>query len=113
MVLTTCALAHTLQAPGRRRPAPPCSRLRVQSQEPLAGNVVYLQPNTVWILEQQRVIAGRPGAIFGRVNDPGAHLLQEGKRRVHVRALARPEAHMVESNAGLNEPLAPVFLIRP
>src|SRR5665213_1105242 len=51
-------------------------------QQALSGHVVDLQANPIGILEQHRIIAGRPFVILGRVDDRRADRDGEGVRLI-------------------------------
>src|SRR5262245_19769696 len=77
---------------------------------PLAGHMIHLDPDTIGILEQHRVVARRePRAVTGRMHDARAELLDdEAMDLVDVfpppRAQAKvmkPAAQLVEGSAAL------------
>src|SRR6266700_766145 len=79
------------------------------SQQPLAGYVVELEPDAVGILEQQRIVAGRPAVLARGADDPGVQREQEGVQFIDVRTLARPKAQMMQADALLLEGCAGMF----
>src|SRR5262245_48926254 len=72
-------------------------------QEPLAGHVVDLEPNAVGVLEQHRVIAGRPRILAGRADDFGADRGKESVQFIDIGTLAGAEAEVVQPDAVLVE----------
>ena len=72
-------------------------------QEPLSRNVVELQPYSVGILEQQRIISRRPLILARRANDRHAKRTQKAVQLVDVGALAGAETQMVQADALLLE----------
>src|SRR3990172_13306852 len=81
-------------------------------QEPAPGDEVHREADSVRVLEEHRVVAGRPRALLGRVHDPGADLPREDVHGVDVLAGARAEAHVVEPHAALVEAFARATLGR-
>src|SRR5262249_44730697 len=71
------------------------TRNRYVLEQTLAGDVVDLEPNPVGILEQNGVIAGRPGAVFGRMHDGRTELDDERVHCVDVGAFPRTEANVM------------------
>ena len=65
--------------------------------------MVELQPYSVGILEQQRVISRRPLILARRANDPHTQRTQEAVQLVNVGALAGAKAQMVQADAILLE----------
>ena len=65
--------------------------------------MVELQPYSIGILEQQRVISGRPLILARRANDLHIERLQKRVQFVDVGALAGAEAEMMEADALLLE----------
>jgi hypothetical protein len=65
--------------------------------------VVELQPYPVGILEQQRIISGRPSILARRANDLHAERAQEAVQIIDVGALAGAETQMVQADALLLE----------
>src|SRR5262249_34754595 len=88
----------------------PRQRSRAREQT-LSGHVVHLQPDAVRILEEHRVISRRPRAVLGRMHDGRPELADELVGRIDVRALARPEAEMVQPDTTLHEALSLVRLL--
>src|SRR5690242_18309623 len=77
-------------------------------QQPLARNVVDLEADAIGILEQDRVVTGRPGTVLGRVDDCGAELDEEFVAGVDVGALAGAEAEVVQADPLLHETLVAI-----
>src|SRR5205807_3772415 len=65
-------------------------------QQSLARHVIDLQPDAVGILEQHRVIAGRPLILARRADDFGADRGEEAVQFVDIGALAGAEAERSE-----------------
>src|SRR5262245_42822929 len=78
-------------------------------EQPAARDEVHLETDPVRVLEEHRVVAGRPRAGLGRLHDVCADLAGEGVRGVDVLAGARAEADVVEPDAALVEALAGVL----
>ena len=72
-------------------------------QQPLARNMVDLQPDADGILEQQRVVSRRPLILARRANDAHAERAQKSVQLVDVGALAGTKAQMVQADALLLE----------
>src|SRR5215217_1415091 len=73
-------------------------------QQPLPRHMVHLQSDPVGILEQQRVIARRPGILARRATDFDAvERAEESVQLVDVDAFAGAEAEMVLADAILFE----------
>src|SRR6476660_4349154 len=72
-------------------------------QQPLSRNMVELQPYSVGILEQQRIISRRPLILARRANDGHAERTQEAVQFIDVGTLAGAKAKMVQANAVLLE----------
>src|SRR5262245_21953205 len=78
-------------------------------EQPAARDEVHLEADPVGVLEEDRVVAGRPRARLGGLHDVRPDLAGEGVRRVDVLAGARAEADVVEPDASLVEALAGVL----
>src|SRR4051812_2080719 len=76
---------------------------RYLPQQPLPRHVIELEPDAVGILEQQRIISGRPLVLARRANDLGAERAEEAVQLVDVGALAGAEAQMMQADALLRE----------
>jgi hypothetical protein len=72
-------------------------------QEPLARYVVDLEANAVGILEQHRIIAGRPLIFARRADDFGADRGEESVQFVDIGTLAGAEAEVMQPDAVLVE----------
>src|SRR5258708_37101024 len=72
-------------------------------QKPLPRNVVELQPYSVGILEQQRIIAGRPLVLARGANDLYVERAQKAVQVIDVGALAGAKTQMVQADAILLE----------
>ena len=83
--------------------SPKCFLHRLRSQQSLTRDKVELQPYSVWILEQQRVIYRRPLILARRANDLHVKRTQEAVQLVNVGALAGAKAQMVQADAILLE----------
>src|SRR5215475_7079270 len=73
------------------------------TQEPLARHVVDLQANTIGILEQHRIVAGRPLVLARRADDPGADRGKESVQLVDTGALACAETEVMQPDTVLVE----------
>jgi hypothetical protein len=73
------------------------------SQKSFSRNVVELQPYSVGIFEQQRVVSRRPLILAWRANDFHAKRTQEAVQFIDVGALAGAETQMVQADAILLE----------
>src|SRR5689334_1339269 len=80
----------------------------VLEQSP-AGNVIDLEPDAIGILEQHRVISGRPAILARRADDFRAKLDNESVELVDIGALAGAKAEMVQPDAPLVEGSIRVF----
>src|SRR5216683_4177960 len=80
-----------------------CVFTRCSGQQSLSRNMVELKPDAVGILEQQRVISGRPLILARRANDLHVKRTQEAVQLVNVGALAGAKAQMVQADAILLE----------
>src|SRR5262249_14113157 len=49
-----------------------------------ARHEVHLEPDSIRVFEEQRVVTGRPRAVFGRVHDRRADLAQQHVHRLDV-----------------------------
>src|SRR5438477_7621528 len=67
-------------------------RLRRIREQTFAGDVVHLDSDAVGVLEQERIVAGRPTAGLRRMDDPRAHLFDEGVDRIDIGALSCAKA---------------------
>src|SRR5918998_418457 len=68
----------------------------------LAGHVAHLNADTVWVLEQDGVVAGRKlSAVLWGMHDLRTNLLSEARDRVYVLAAPRPQAEVMEPCAEL------------
>src|SRR5258707_14317068 len=65
--------------------------------------MVELQPYSVGILEQQRIVSGRPLILARRANDGHAERTEEAVQFIDVGALAGAKAEMVQADAILLE----------
>jgi hypothetical protein len=65
--------------------------------------MVELQPYAVGILEQQRLIAGRPLILARRANDLHVERAQKSVQSIDVGALAGTKAQVVQADALLLE----------
>jgi len=74
-------------------------------EQTLAGNVIDLQPHSVGVFEENRIVTGRPFIVLRRVDDGGSDRDQEGVGLLDLLALADPEADVVQADAALVEPL--------
>jgi hypothetical protein len=72
-------------------------------QKSLSRNMVELQPYSVGIFEQQRIIARRPLILARRANDLHTECAQKAVQFIDVGALAGAETQMVETDALLLE----------
>src|SRR5258708_8231978 len=82
---------------------------RRSGQKSLSRYVVELQPYSVGIFEQQRVISRRPLILARRANDGGTERAQEAVQLINVGALAGAKAQMVQADPILLEPRPCVF----
>ena len=76
----------------------------VGGEQAFAGDVVHLEPDAVGILEQNRIVTGRPFTTFGRTHDLRTKLAHEFVNRVNVLACTRAEAYVMQPGAILCEP---------
>ena len=79
-------------------------------QQALAGDIVDLDAHAVGILEQRRIVAGRPMALFGRAHDFRAEFARQLIDRGYVLARARSKAYVMQSWTGLVEVQAAMLL---
>src|SRR5271156_1277836 len=84
---------------------------RGAGEQTLARYVIDFEPDAVGVLEQHRVIARRPCAIVGRMDNRGADPQQKLVDRVDVAALARAQADVMQSDPPLRKALAAGFLL--
>src|SRR5258706_222465 len=75
--------------------------------------MVELQPYSVGILEQQRIVSGRPLILARRANDGHAERAEEAVQFIDVGALAGAKAEMVQARAARGPPLARGRLRKP
>src|ERR1700722_20215521 len=71
--------------------------------------MIELQPDAVGVLEQQRIVAGRPIVFARRADDVDAERTEEAVQFVDVGALAGAEAEMMQADATLRESGSGVF----
>src|SRR6202158_3208403 len=83
--------------------SPKCFLHPRRSQKSLSRNMIELQPYSVGILEQQRVISRRPLILARRANDLHTQRTQEIVQLVDVGALAGAKTQMVQADAILLE----------
>src|SRR5260370_21585725 len=72
-------------------------------QQPLARHMIELEPDTVRVFEQQRVIARRPLILARRANDLDVERTQKAMQLVDIGALAGAETQMMQADALLLE----------
>src|SRR5204863_5111268 len=65
-------------------------------ENPLAGDVIDLDPRTDGILEQHRIISRRPGTPLRHMHDFGFLLAQKREDLVDILAAPRTEAEMMQ-----------------
>jgi hypothetical protein len=82
---------------------PKCFLHHRRSQQSLSRNMIELQPYSVGIFEQQRVISRRPLILARRAKDLHAHRTQEIVQLVDVGTLAGAKTQMVQADAILLE----------
>src|ERR1700720_3780527 len=64
-------------------------------ENPLAGDIIDLDPRTDGILEQHRIISRRPGTSLRHMHDLGFLLAQKREDLVDILAASRTEAEMM------------------
>jgi len=60
-----------------------------------ARDEIHFEANTVRILEQHGIVAGRPRAFGRRAHDRRAHLAQQFRASIHVLTRAGTQAQMM------------------
>src|SRR5439155_2000243 len=95
--------SRTVQSKARVSNHEATSAASSSTQKPLARHVVDLEPDAIGILEQHRVIAGRPLVLARRADDPGADRGEESVQFVDIGALAGAEAEVMQPDAVLVE----------
>src|SRR4051812_23236456 len=82
---------------------------RTSRQQPLPRHMIELEPDAVGVLEQNRVVAGRPLILARGADDFGPHRIQEAIQLIDVGAFAGAEAEMMQPDALLLERRAGVL----
>src|SRR5262249_10721912 len=90
--------------PSCARPPIPLSGMDLSlGQEPLARDMVDLEANAVGVLEQHRIIAGRPLVFARRADDFRPDRGEESVQFVDIGTLAGTKAEMMQPDAILVE----------
>src|SRR5258708_7817539 len=98
--------AVSLPAPGVAAESPAMARAPdffASNQQSLARNVIELEPHSIRVFEQQRIISRRPLIFARRADDRHVERTQKAVQLIDVGALAGTKTEMVQADAALLE----------
>ena len=79
------------------------SAARDLSQQPLPRHMIELEPDSIRVLEQDRIVSRRPLVLARGADDLGVECAEKAMQFVDVGALAGAEAEMMQADAFLFE----------
>src|SRR5258708_6096235 len=84
-------------------------RARFSNQQSLARNMIELEPHSIRVFEQQRIISRRPLIFARRADDRHVERTQKAVQLIDVGALAGTKTEMVQADAALLKYCAGMF----